>query len=152
MKTILLAVIFVTFTSIAIINLRHYKLRLKTVQELIVFFRKYINEVTCFKSDYESICLSLIDVLSLPTKQMLADRLNIDKYPQIFSHLECKEFYNILSSLGKHDVEGEEQMTKNAILLLEDKAKMYEADLRDKGLLRKKLIFIFGLIVLLIIL
>ena len=151
MKLICLCSIFVSFVFISLINLNYYRQRLKLVNDLLMFFKIYINEISFNKSDYQTIVGNNIEKFGVHSRALLLNSRDVSKYPNIITNQEKNDINFIFDGLGKHELDSEIGVCKNAEIKLCEMQKKAIFEYKAKGELRTKLIFVFGIVLLIII-
>ena len=151
MKFYLLAILFVCFTEISIINLNFYKTKVKIVNELIDFFKCYISEISFLKTDISRVVDKYNNKYSIHTQKILNNYSELKNYSIYFNDFEKNEIYNCFMSIGKMDIDNEINNSNNIILKLTNIQDATKDIYKTKGELRSKLIFILGLILIVIL-
>ena len=151
MKFVLISLIFLLLTCLAIYNYNYYKRQEKLIKDLIDFFKIYKNEVSFNKNIIENV----IDInkvnMSSDIYQMLQNRYNTDKYPNCVNNTIKYEIRNMFNKIGKSDVNGEVEYINNNICKLNIIHDNVCENFKSKGVLRSKLIFIFGIILVIVL-
>ena len=152
MKFVLICIIFICITSIAIINLKYYKSKQKLLSEIIDFLRTYASEVSFNKASLIDVITKLSVKYSKNMKTLLSNYSNSMLYPSILNNNEKIVVSNIFNGMGKADVETEQGYINSAIEQMKTMLVEINNEYITKGVLRSKLIFIFGIILILILL
>lgn len=152
MKFILLCILFLIITGIAFINLFYYKSRKNFIKQLIDFLKKYELDMNFNKISLRKYVLLNTNIMSRDIYKLLQNPINFDNYPKYVNNIEKNEFCNFFKNLGFLDLYGESDKVNSFIKKLENDMIAYDDDLKQKGFLRSKLIFIFGIMILIILL
>ncbi len=152
MKFVLLCIIFISVAAIAILNLSYYRSKRRIFMELLDFLKLYSADVSFSKDCLADIIARVKGKYSKTTQVLLESYSNIPAYPMMLTDVEKSEISHIFAGMGRGDVEAELQYINNATAKVELIIDELNSSYATKGELRSKLIFIFGVILILILL
>jgi len=152
MKFVLLCIIFISVAAISILNLSYYRSKRRMFMELLDFLKLYSAEVSFSKDCLANIIDRAKPKYSKVTQALLETYSNISAYPVMLTDTERSEISLIFAGMGRGDVEAELQYINNATAKVELIIDDLNSSYATKGELRSKLIFIFGIILILILL
>ncbi len=152
MKFALICIVFIAITGIAILNMSYYRSRLRVITDLIDLFRQYCNDLAFCKSTLDEVINRKISTYSKSTQILLKHYNDVLQYPSICNSADKTAIYSIFDGVGLGDVESEVGYVNHAITTLENMQGRASHDLGVKGILRSKLIFIFGIMLIIILL
>ncbi len=151
MKMLLICIVFISMTAISLLNVSYFSKKKKIFSELIDFFKMYKGEINFSKNSISQVISRTSEKYCSETKQILDNYSSINEYPNCINEKEKKEIFDLFKTIGQRDVDSEISYSNNVIEMLEKLFSNAESDHVNKGLLRAKLIFILGLIIVIIL-
>jgi hypothetical protein len=152
MKFVLICIVFICVTAIAIINLTYYKSKQRLLFEFIDFLKIYASDVAFSKTSLQNIIDRVVAKYSKNMQILLTNYRHISSYPPLLSENERATISVIFSGMGKGDVETEVSYINNSIDKMQTMLEVVNLNYATRGELRSKLIFMFGIMLILILL
>ncbi len=145
MKELLILIIFLCVMLIAYINVNYYKARQKILKELYDWLLIYKQYVSFQKMPYEEIISKTYSHMSQYMRHMTKIPISYDNMPYILDNSLKNEIVDILFNFGKSDIMREIEYVDICVSKVDKMYNNSKEEYKTKGVLRSKLIIIFGI-------